>query len=219
MLCCCCCRCRWMSGATRGQPPPPWHMNSHTRGPHKLLTDACWGQGEAAAATRTRMRGGGGRAANSGVNAWTCSPRSSRTEKQRGKNAMIRNVNICTEPRRDSVPFARGPSKKRRQARAVIHMWQCGLIRRAQKVWWCTYVYARFLQRSTTELLPATCPISESVDAVAICRGGGARRLGFHWSMLHRSDSFLKNRGRKRSKLWTGSVDAQDLQKVRSTNT
>ena len=122
-MCCCCCRCRWMSGATRGQPPPPWHMNSHTRGPHKLLTDACWGQGEAAAATRTRMRGAGGRAANSGVNAWTCSPRSSRTEKQRGKNAMIRNVNICTEPRRDSVPFARGPSKKRRQARAVIHMW------------------------------------------------------------------------------------------------
>ena len=101
-----------MSGATRGQPPPPWHMNSHTRGPHKLLTDACWGQGEAAAATRTRMRGAGGRAANSGVNAWTCSPRSSRTEKQRGKTAMIRNVNICTEPRRDSVPFARGPSKK-----------------------------------------------------------------------------------------------------------
>ena len=89
------------------------------------------------------------------------------------KNAMIRNVNICTEPRRDSVPFARGPSKKRRQARAVIHMWQCGLIRRAQKVWWCTYVYARFLQRSTTELLPATCPISESVDALAICKGGG----------------------------------------------
>ena len=174
MLCCCCCRCRWMSGATRGQPPPPWHMNSHTRGPHKLLTDACWGQGEAAAATRTRMRGAGGRAANSGVNAWTCSPRSSRTEKQRGKKK--RHDPQCEHmhgTKTGFCAFCARAFKKRRQARAVIHMWQCGLIRRAQKVWWCTYVYARFLQRSTTELLPATCPISESADAVAICKGGG----------------------------------------------
>ena len=101
-------------------------MNSHTRGPHKLLTDACWGQGEAAAATRTRMRGAGGRAANSGVNAWTCSPRSSRTEKQRGKNAMIRNVNICTEPRRDSVPFCARAFKKKeagQSSNSHVAMW------------------------------------------------------------------------------------------------
>ena len=123
MLCCCCCRCRWMSGATRGQPPPPWHMNSHTRGPHKLLTDACWGQGEAAAATRTRMRGAGGRAANSGVNAWTCSPRSSRTEKQRGKKRHDPQCEHMHGTKKGFCAFCARAFKKRRQARAVIHMW------------------------------------------------------------------------------------------------
>ena len=49
-------------------------MNSHTRGTHKMLTDACWGRVRRRR-RRQRVRGcGGGRAANSEINACTCSP-------------------------------------------------------------------------------------------------------------------------------------------------
>ena len=74
-------------------------MNSHTRGTHKMLTDACWGR--VRRRRRQRVRGcGGGRAANSEINACTCSP----PEQPHGKTTRKKKRH---DPQREHVHGAK----------------------------------------------------------------------------------------------------------------